>query len=192
MKKVLVDLHLGIWWATINHCFLEMYCMAISKWVWVKEAQDRAEKQKTKKRRDRKIADRELLASLTAAVTAIDPSAILLEFRDQREETLQELEIHVARFGKRILLFVDHDRRDGTAVKVDRDLSVYDLVAVTGATRDNALGFHLRGCDPNQLADVVEVKPKKTRRRDRCYFTRRIDFAAMKPVNLVRRIAAAQ
>lgn len=166
--------------------------MGISKWVNVKSKQAMVEAKRKKKQENRRTADRDLLSSLTAAMANIDPDATLLELRDGHGEALKEVEIHVARFGRRILLFVDHDRRDGMPLEVERDLSVYDLVAVTGATRDNALGFHLRGCTSNELAGVVKVKPKKTRRRDRSYFTRRIDFAAMKPVNLTRRIVAAQ
>jgi hypothetical protein len=172
--------------------FLEVCCMGISRWVNVNKRQEVVERKRKKRKEDKRTADRELLAALTAAMVTVDPGAMLLESRDRDGEALKEVEIHMVRFGKRILLFVDHDRRDGVPLEVERDLSVSDLVAVAGATRDNALGFHLRGCASNELAGMVKVKPKKTRRRDRSYFTRRIDFAAMKPVNLARRIAAAQ
>ena len=166
--------------------------MGLYKWDNVINKQKTAEEKQKRKQENRRIADRDLLSSLTAAMTHIDPDAALLELWDRHREALKEVEINLARFGKRILLFVDHDRRDGVPLDVERDLSVYDLVGVTGGTQRNALGFHLRGCASNELARVVKVKPKKTRRRDRCYFTRRIDFTVMKPVNLQRRIAAAQ
>ena len=166
--------------------------MGVAKWVNVKKKQEMVEAKAKAKKAVTLKADHDLLSSLTAAIVSIDPDATLRAVPDRQGEAVKEIEVQVARSGNRILLFVDHDRRDGRALEIERDLSVYDVVAVTGATQDNALGFHLRGCHSSELAGVVKVKPKKTRRRDRSYFTRRIDFTAMKPLNLARRIAAAQ
>jgi hypothetical protein len=85
--------------------------------------------------------------------------------------------------GKKIKIFVKHKDVGERWVRKGIDFKEYWLVVMGGVTKNNDLGYFIKGC----MGEEVEAFEGEVVKGGKC--CRVVDFGKMRNINLVRRIA---
>ena len=85
--------------------------------------------------------------------------------------------------GKKIKIFVKHKDVGEKWVRKGIDFKDYWLVVMGGVTKNNELGYFIKGCTGEEV-EAFEAEVVKGGKRCRV-----VDFGKMRNINLVRRIA---